>query len=156
MPRFYGRHFFLGFTPSSEIDVDLTNAKNNGRDHLQITFTGVRQGLGFGTRRVVDVEVSTMKVILSKNTFDFLDNTSHLFSMCLRIVPGKNVVARGVDRGDCSLAAGFHGYFSISSSQGSFLFFFFRKCLMAHSVCTNSLNCSHSVCLNSLNCTQPQ
>ena len=76
MPRFYGRHFFLGFTPSSEIDVDLTNAKNNGRDHLQITFTGVRQGLGFGTRRVVDVEVSTMKVILSKNTFDFLDNTS--------------------------------------------------------------------------------
>ena len=32
--------------------------------------------MGFGTRRVVDVEVSTMKVILSKNTFDFLDNTS--------------------------------------------------------------------------------
>ena len=30
--------------------------------------------MGFGTRRVVDVEVSTM--ILSKNTFDFLDNTS--------------------------------------------------------------------------------
>ena len=93
--------------------------------------------MGFGTRRVVDVEVSTMKVILSNNTFDFLDNTSPLFSLCLRIVPGKNVVARGVDRGDCSLAAGFHGYFSISSSQGSFLFFYFKEALN----CTLSLRC---------------
>ena len=34
---------------------------------------------------------------------------------------GKNVVARGVDRGDCSLAAGYQGYFSSSTYRSDII-----------------------------------
>ena len=33
--------------------------------------------------------------------------------------------------------------------------FISSKCLIAHTMCPNSLNCTHNVCLNS-RCTQPQ
>ena len=59
------------------------------------------------------------KIQLTKSIYHLSSNS--IPSLIIIFFSGKNVVARGVDRGDCSLAAGYQGYFSSSTHRSDII-----------------------------------